>query len=668
MLVALLILSIAAWCAVGIYSLGLLRSIARRAWIAVLGVAAAIALSAVTYREWQRNEVRELFRRHYEAGIDERQHGNLEEAERRFREAARIIPDSPEVERQLRELEEQKPAEKRIQTRAVRVDPGTRATPAPPPAPSKPAQRPGKQPKPLVHLPSPFEIRHYDLELTLDPEAHSLDATATIQVRSRGREVPLLDFSLHPECRPSTVEVDGKPARFRHTNDLLSVTPPRPLHKNGTAVVRVAYARRGEAALSGSAGYIAPEGIYFISEARWYPATGELDFRSPVRLRATVPKAFTVVSVGSLRGVRKDELTSTFHWETERSASMVSLAAARYVSKSVQVPAPKSGPPSREPLTITCYTFPRHQDRAADFLREARAAVGYYERHLGTYPFEKLALAEIPLFPGGYGSTSFVMLVDRSFETPAVPREFLAHEIAHQWWGNSVFPQGMGAAWLTEAFANYSAWMFDAAISGNPRVLRKRVAQATRAYFRAVEELGDQSIYESDPYLPVGARTERIYEKGAVVLHMLRREIGDAAFQRALRRFADRFRFGKVKIEDFRKVAEEEHGQPLGWFFDQWLGRQGGMALAYSFETRAGTPAENEAVLRMTQAKPAYHAKMKVVLQVENSVETREIKLTQEHHEFRFPVKGKLQSVLLDPDNDYLMKPPKWVVPASEQQ
>src|SRR5690606_41273707 len=69
------------------------------------------------------------------------------------------------------------------------------------------------------------------------------------------------------------------------------LTPPRPLHKNGTAVVRVAYARRGEAALSGSAGYIAPEGIYFISEARWYPATGELDFRSPVRLRATDRKS-----------------------------------------------------------------------------------------------------------------------------------------------------------------------------------------------------------------------------------------------------------------------------------------------------------------------------------------------------------------------------------------
>src|SRR5207248_1242614 len=145
------------------------------------------------------------------------------------------------------------------------------------------------------------------------------------------------------------------------------------------------------------------------------------------------------------------------------------------------------------------------------------------------------AIAELPYFPGGYGSPSVVMLIDESFAEKTLEREFVTHEIAHQWWANLVFPQGYGAAWLTEAFANYSAWMYGAAATGNPRVLQKRVANAARDYFEETERKGDQPIAETDPYQQVGAAEKIIYDKGAVVLHMLRRQIGDAAFMRTMR-------------------------------------------------------------------------------------------------------------------------------------
>jgi aminopeptidase N len=432
-------------------------------------------------------------------------------------------------------------------------------------------------------------------------------------------------------------------------------------------VVTVNYRRQGDAVMGSGAGLISPGGCYFISEARWYPATGELDFRAPVRVKATVPKGYTVVSVGALKQVTRAEKTTTFLWETDRYASMVSLAAAKYVQQATTVAVPGAGGKAAGKATpVTCYTFAEHRDKAPFYLKEAAAIVRFYERRFGPYPYEKLAVVEIPLFPGGYGTTSFVMLLDKSFEvakTDPFTREFLAHEIAHQWWGNMVFPQGMGAAWLSEAFANYSAWMYAEALSGNPRLLQKRVSKATGDYFEAARVQGDQPIGEADPYQPVGAKQEIIYEKGAVILHMLRQQVGDVVFRRILRKFADDYRFGKASIADFRKLVNAEAGVPLDWFFDQWLGRKGGMELTYSFETRPLNKQQNEAVLTVTQAKPAYHAKMKVVLQVENNVETREIELTGEQQEFKFPVKGKLQSVLLDPESAYLMRPPRWIVP-----
>jgi aminopeptidase N len=143
---------------------------------------------------------------------------------------------------------------------------------------------------------------------------------------------------------------------------------------------------------------------------------------------------------------------------------------------------------------------------------------------------------------------------------------------------------------------------------------------------------------------------------------MLRRQVGDKPFLRTLRTFADRYRFGKAKIEDFRKIAEEQGGQPLGWFFDQWLGRTGGMALTYSFETEGEGTARNEAVLTVTQREPYYRGKVKVVLDVENSIQTADLEIAGARQVFRFPVKGKLTNVLLDPDNALLMQRPQWVV------
>jgi aminopeptidase N len=313
------------------------------------------------------------------------------------------------------------------------------------------------------------------------------------------------------------------------------------------------------------------------------------------------------------------------------------------------------------PLPLSCYTFPAHRDRAAAFLREAAAIIRYYERLFGPYPYEKLAVVEIPLFPGGYGTTSFVMLIDESFAERRLDREFLAHEIAHQWWGNSVFPQGLGAAWLSEAFANYSAWIYGAAAGGNPRVLTRRVARAAAVFFKEAAAEGEEAILETDVYRPVGARDAVLYEKGAVVLHMLRREMGDAAFFRLLREFADRHRHGKAAIADFQRLAGEAAGRDLDWFFAQWLGRTGGMALTYSFRN---APEGNRVRLRVSQPAPAYRADVGVLVELEGSAgEVREhrIRLRTGQDEVDLPVAGRVRSVVLDPDGDLLMKPPRWL-------
>ncbi len=661
---ALIAAAAACWILTMIYACGPFRRW-RRWWAVCLGVLFASGASLLAWRDWGRAQVREQARRHYVTGIGARAAGDLSRAEQELEKALTLEPGRPDARQALDEVRQQRPAEKRVQEKSTAIESVAGPTPAGgngPQADVPPSRgTPGSKPPRLAHRESPFEITHYGLDVEIQPAAHRLSATARIAVRSRGSAVPTLEFSLNPECKVREVRLDDAPVSFEQSNDLLAVRPTRPLDAGATRVVTVRYARVGEEKLGGGVGLISESGVYFLSESRWYPATGELDFRAPVRIRARVPTGWTVASIGTLREKRAEissrgEKSAVFVWETSQPAAMVSLAAGKYqvLRATAQLPGGQ--------VPLQCYTYPEHADRARSFLREAAGILRFYARRFGPYPYEKLALVEIPLFPGGYGSTSFVMLIDASFAAKRLDREFVAHEIAHQWWGNSVFPQGYGAAWLSEAFANYSAWMYDAARAGNPRLLQKRVAKATQDFFRQTTDRGDQALDQTDVYSHVGARDAIIYEKGAVVLHMLRDQIGDEAFKRTMRSFADRFRHGKAGIAEFRAVAEQASAQELDWFFDQWLGRTGGMELEYRFVTEPESLAGNVAVLTISQKSAPYRARLTVDLDVENTVQRRVIELTGSIQSFRFPVQGKLTTVLIDPANIYLMRPPRWVV------
>lgn len=722
MATVLLTVNIVVWCGLLVYLLGLIPILRRRRSfpVGLVLVAGAVILSVGSNQFVARRQVRQRVATYYQAGLDEIARGNLDEARRQLEETLTLDPGHPQARRKLEEIRRGQQAEHREQRREARVDlqaapvgaaaPGGMAAPSgvpaanspagtvPPPnapaanrPPSPPLGKPGKRPAPLPHKPSPFAITHYALDVELDPPAHSLSATATVRVKSRGARLDTLDFSLHPECRVSQVTVQAAaagslPVPFRHTQDLLAVTPAAGLDPGRTMVVSIRYARRGAEVWKESGDQIAPAGTFLRAETRWYPATGELDFRAPVRVRVRVPSGYSVVSHGSLREARTEGKTTLYHWETDLPSAMVCVAARKYFRATVTLP-PAAGRSS--PLPISCYAYPEHRALAALYAREAAAVVRYYETRFGPYPFEKLAVAEIPQFPGGYGPTSFVMLWDRIFTLPALPaaakqrsstgkptgggggtrrlaelsQEVLAHEIAHQWWGNSVAPRGMGAGWVSEAFANYSAWLYRAASAGNSRVLQKRVARATREYFAGIAEKGDQPISETDPYLPIGACQQIVYEKGAVVLHMLRAELGDASFFRVLRAFADGHRYGEAKIEDFRKEVNEGGNGSFDWFFDQWLNREGGMRLSYSFETGPGEDGKPEVSLTLTQPEPPYRAKLRVRFEAGDTIRTEQLRLSDIRQTFRFPVRSPVSTTELDPDGTVLMAPPRWVVP-----
>ncbi len=643
MLNALIALNVVLWLVFLVYALRLAPPL-RRGWHwlgVVAGLVVVLSAGWGTWRWSKQQQRRQLAAKHYWAALDEKNRGDLEAAERDLQRSLQLEPGNPQAQQALAEVRQAK-EERPVARREQQI--------TQPATPEKPRLS-DRGRRPPAHRPSPFEITRYELDVEIEPVEHRLTGTASIFLASRGGPLRQLDFSLSPEFKPTGVSRAGQPLRFTHTNDLLSVQLPAPWAGDAQTPLVVQYARSGSPLVEGG-DLISSQGTYLRSEARWYPATGELDFRAPVRVRVIVPKGITAVSVGKLEQTTHAGGKSTFVWNCPRPAAMIALAAGKYVPLTTKV----------GPTTITTYLTKPRQKRAKAYLQEGARIVKYYNQLLGPYPYEKLAIVEIPHFPGGYGATSLVMLLDLVFDMKQVDREFLGHEIAHQWWGNSVFPQGPGAAWLSEAFANYSAWMYEGSVGG-PKLLQKRLNEAADRYWKAVvkEQKADQPIRETDPYAQAGAYEQIIYDKGAWVLHLLRREVGDAAFKRILRRACKEYAFGKMNIEQFQRLAEAEAGKPLAPFFEQWLGRPGGLQFAYSFKTEPVSAKENACVLQVTQKGPPFRARLDVTFDVENQIVRSQVNLTEAQQTFRIPVKGRVSVVQFDPNRRWLMRPPEWV-------
>jgi aminopeptidase N len=190
-----------------------------------------------------------------------------------------------------------------------------------------------------------------------------------------------------------------------------------------------------------------------------------------------------------------------------------------------------------------------------------REVLGVYGELYGAYPFPGFALAEIPnSYGGGHGDQGFIMLYEDAFTKP-LDREFVAHEIAHNWWGSLV--SCADTEFPTEGSANYAQALYLEQTDGAAAFREAMKKQAEAVLIASLDEK-PKSCYEADS-------GPLLYDKGAWILHMLRRLVGDEAWFATVKRFV-RDHAGKVyTCAQFQEAFEQGSGQKLGWFFDQWL-------------------------------------------------------------------------------------------------
>jgi aminopeptidase N len=320
----------------------------------------------------------------------------------------------------------------------------------------------------------------------------------------------------------------------------------------------------------------------------WFPAIDRPGDKATVEFRVRTPADWSVVSVGRLVGEEMEDGRKLTVWATQVPIPVYTMVVGAGVLGSRELGALGCELGADRCVRVSQWTYPEDAERAARAFRRAPEIVAFFDSLIAPYPYEKLALVQSSTRFGGMENSSAIFLPERIGRWGRVDG-LLAHEIVHQWFGDAVTEADWSHLWLSEGFATYFATVFFELRDGGSAAGHQR-AESEREYMASAADVA-RPIVAPPPAEIMELLNANNYNKGAWVLHMLRRLVGDEAFFAAIRRYYAEHRDGTALSDDLRRVMEQAAGRELGWFFEQWLYRPGypQLEVRHRWNAAAGT-------------------------------------------------------------------------------
>jgi hypothetical protein len=303
-------------------------------------------------------------------------------------------------------------------------------------------------------------------------------------------------------------------------------------------------------------------------------------------------------------------------------------------------------------VTLHLQAQPRQQARARQWSDRIADIIRFYSSIIGDLPYPSLTVGVVDSeLPGGH-SPAYMTVLNQPIpgsqkawrNDPAsfddFPEYFLAHEIAHQWWGQAVGWKNYHEQWLSEGFAQYFAALYAERTRG--RQVFASVIRRMRRFAMDGSDQGPVYLGYRIGHVKGDSRLFRsvVYNKGAIVLHTLRRLIGDEAFFRGLRRYYYTWRFRRAGTRDFQQAVETEAGVSLERFFDRWIHESAVPLVRVTSRTENGADGE-EAVLRFEQVGAVFDLPVTVTIDcVGRPPVNVPVRLTEQISETRIPLRG----------------------------
>jgi aminopeptidase N len=482
-------------------------------------------------------------------------------------------------------------------------------------------------------LPAAAEPPHHDIVLALDP------ATASIKVRDRiqisGHNA--IALRLAPWMRMIDIRLDGQSAPARRSEGLITLALPSAGAHQIDVVAEGAIPRdgaSGERADSASTALASRDGVYLPGWVNWFPQadddtlTFSLTIETPPDVRAT--------ATGKLESEELNATRNTVRFSTIGAPEPPSVFAGPYTVAEM----------ASAGVNIRTYFHKPVERLAQDYMATAARYIQLFEEQIGTYPFPDFHIVSAPL-PVGLGFPGLTYIDRRILPLPFIKDRSLAHEVLHNWWGNGVFADIASGNW-TEGLTTYMADHDLAA--GRDRALGEEMRLGWLRDYAALPAERDVPVTRFRSKVHDAAQVIG-YGKVALIFHMLRDDIGDAAFKNALRQFWTANRFRTASWSDLRRAFEASARTDLGWFFEQWTERAGAPRLELLDASVTGQGGAFELALTLGQSAPTFRLKVPVEIATAAGAVHSHVVLDEEKTTARITLNAAPLSVRIDPEH-----------------
>jgi len=529
-----------------------------------------------------------------------------------------------------------------------------------------------------------YDVTHYRIDASYSPERLWIDGTATLTVRARDFLAGTITLNLADSLVVRSIS-SPQLGRLLHLrvvgqNNVLvglpTIVPPDASFDLVVAyggrlppqsVDREAIGVAQEPQIHDQEIVIPPEPQWLYSNrSYWYPQATVTDYATAT-VALTVPDEYSVIASGTPQGPPSAVVDAPGQRPQKRFV-FVSAQPARYLAFVVSR-FQTAGSVSlklrddEEPVTLLTMANPRQVGRARQLGDKAAEILKFYGSLLGDAPYDSLTLAVTESeLPGGHSPPYVALVLQPLPSTPYVwsndpvafpgyPSFFLAHEIAHQWWGQAVGWKNYHEQWLSEGFAQYFAALYAEKERG-PDTFTNVIRQMRRW---AIEMSPQGPVYLGYRlgHIRADGRVFRalVYNKGAMVVHMLRRLVGDEAFFSGLRDFYRTWRYQKAGTDDLRQAMEKASGRPLARFFDRWIYGSGIPTVTFTYTVNG-----NQLRVRFEQKDEIYDVPITVTIAyTDGSSEDLVVALTDKVAERTITLQKGVRSVEANKDGAALI-------------
>lgn len=522
----------------------------------------------------------------------------------------------------------------------------------------------------IIAYQNSFDVLKYDLSLAFDMNNKSIDGELIMTADALSDTLNIVYINFYDNMSVSNVEIgvndNSNPGgmsavHFTRENDYIVVDTKDKLKRSQEFIIKITYS--GKPKITGYDSFMfkniyGSPVVYNLSEPDyapvWWPCKDLPDDKALSDVSLRVPTGLKAVSNGVLiDSLQNGDGTTTFSWKSTYPIAtyLVSVVVAElsywedtYTSLDGNIQMP-----------VVYYAFPKDSLHAYNDWKITPEMIRFFAKTFGEYPFinEKYGMAEFGWMMGAMEYQTITSMGFTLVTGTGVYEDIVAHELAHQWFGNAVTLKDWKNIWLNEGFATYSEALWKE-YKGGKEAYFEQMKKTDYGYFNG-------TVYDPQGYIFSPSVYATVYQKAGWVLHMLRGVVGDSVFFSAIKQYFEKFKYKNAETSDLKAVFEEAAAQNLDWFFDQWVYKGTGRPkyeYSWKFEDFPGTD-KHTVKINIKQVQTDYDVyKMPIKIDIMTTLGPKEFTVFNDlrNQTFILTVDATPKEVYIDKDGWILKK------------